>query len=408
MRQALRSLTLRGRGLLAIGLGIGVGSALSGQRDLLRIAILLLVLPFVAAYLAARTHFRLGAERTVTPHYVPVGTVAEVELTITNLSQQRSGTLLLSDFVPAPLGHSARRVLERVEPQGMRTTTYPLHASRRGRFEIGPLSVTAVDPFGLVRLTRSFQSTDGVLVVPRVVDLPDAGLRADHRGRGDGAALTMAARGQDDVVPREYRIGDDLRRIHWRASARADDLMVRREEVPWTNHATVLLDLRGPCHAGSGPHASVEVMLSAGASAAVHLIRRGWQVRVATTDGRMLVSSASGSAGEAAVLEALALATPSPTLDIDTTMSRDDLVIAVITADPRGAQALSGRAARRSGQLGIALVLDTAAWSGDLSTPASGVAASMSASGWRTGILTADESSLTQAWTSTTAEVTAR
>lgn len=405
MKRALRGLTFRGKGLIAVGLGLGVGALISEQRDLLRIAILLLALPCVSVVLVARTHFRLGAERSVTPPQVPVGTVGEVQLTITNLSRSRTGTLLLSDAVPPQLGPPVTRVFERVEAAGSRVTTYPLQAVRRGRYELGPLSVTAVDPFGLVRLTRTFRTATPVLVVPRVAELADAVITADHRGRGDGVAVALAARGDDDVVPREYRHGDDLRRIHWRASARVDDLMVRREEVPWTNRATVLVDLRAPRHGGEGASSSLELALSAAASAAVHLLRHGWTVRVATTDARVLVPAASGPVGEAEVLTALALVESSSAVDITAPAARDDLVIAAVASDARIGTALSGRAARSSGQLGIALVVDTAAWFAPESVPADETCAALRAAGWQAGAVSARADSVPSAWLSATADL---
>lgn len=405
MKAALRGLTFRGKGLIAVGLGLAVGAMISEQRDLLRIAVLLLALPCVSAFLVARTHFRLGAERTITPPHVPVGTVGEVQLQITNLSRSRSGTLLLFDAVPGALGRPVTRVLERVEAGGSRTTTYPLDATQRGRYELGPLSITAVDPFGLVRLTRTFRTTTPVLVVPQVEDLAEAVIAADHRGRGDGVAVALAARGDDDVVPREYRHGDDLRRIHWRASARLDELMVRREEVPWTNRATVLIDLRQPRHGGDGPTSSLERALSAGASAAVHLLRHGWGVRVATTDGRVLVSAANGPVGEAEVLTALALVDASPAVDITAPALRDDLVIAAVASDARVAAALGGRAARSSGQMGIALVIDTASWFAPESLDASQTCAALQAAGWQAAAVSGRAGAIAGAWIAATGEL---
>lgn len=405
MKNALRGLTFRGKGLLAVGLGLAVGAMISEQRDLLRVAILLLALPCVSAFLVARTHFRLGAERAITPAQVPVGTVGEVQLTVTNLSRARTGTLLLADAVPQALGPPVTRVLERVEAGGSRTTTYPLHASQRGRYELGPLSITAVDPFGLVRLTRTFRTTTPVLVVPQLEELADAVIAADHRGRGDGVAVALAARGDDDVVPREYRHGDDLRRIHWRASARLDELMVRREEVPWTNRATVLIDLRQSRHGGQGPTSSLERALSAGASAAVHLIRHGWGVRVTTTDGRVLVSTASGPAGEAEVLTALALVEASPAMDVTAPAFRDDLVIAAVASDARIATALGGRAARSAGQLGIALVIDTSAWFAPESQGAGETCAGLRAAGWQAVSVSGRIGAVASAWIAATGDL---
>ncbi len=403
MKQALGSLTFRGKGFLAVGAGIAVGAALAGQRDLLRIAVLLLVLPFLAAYLAGRTRFRLGCERVVRPSQIPVGTIAEVDLAVTNLSPVRTGTLLLRDAVPPELGYSVQRVLERVEASGTRTTTYPLHAYQRGRYEIGPLSVTAVDPFGLVRLTRSFRATEPVLVVPRVHVLPDSGLRADHRGRGDGRALSMAARGQDDVVPREYRVGDDLRRIHWRASARAGELMVRREEQPWTQQATVVVDLRERAHGGEGPEASVELALSIAASTALHLLRRGWHVRVLGSDGLVMVPAAFGPDGQPTVLEALALAEPSTARDWDPATVRADLVVAVAAADDRATPSLTGAGSRTAGQLGLLFLLDTRAWGASDAVPARDIERELLESGWHTAILGPGDD-VPAAWRAVTAD----
>ena len=158
MKRALRALTFRGKALIAVGLGLGAGAALSGQRDVLRIAVLLLALPLISAWLASRTHFRLGAERSISPTHVPVGSTAQATLTVTNLARRRTSTLLLEEHVDPALGAPVFRVLEHVEPDGSRQATYPVEATQRGRYDVGPLSVTAVDPFGLVRLTRSFDS----------------------------------------------------------------------------------------------------------------------------------------------------------------------------------------------------------------------------------------------------------
>ena len=59
---------------------------------------------------------------------------------------------------------------------------------------------------------------------------------------------------------REYRDGDDLRRIHWPATARTGDLMVRQEDRPAKRRAVVLLDSAPPAHGGSGAEQLVRVV----------------------------------------------------------------------------------------------------------------------------------------------------
>ena len=68
----------------------------------------------------------------------------------------------------------------------------------------------------------------------------------------------MRGSGAEDAATREYRYGDDLRKVHWRSTARVGELMVRREEQPVHSRATVLLDGRRGAHRGSGPGSSFE------------------------------------------------------------------------------------------------------------------------------------------------------
>ena len=389
MRRALAALTFRGKALIAVGLGLGAGAALSGQRDVLRIAVLLLALPLISVLLASRTHFRLGADRSITPSHVPVGSTAQATLTVTNLARRRTPTLLLREEVDPRLGPPIDRVLEHVESDGSRSTTFTLEASRRGRYDVGPLRVTAVDPFGLVRLTRSFTSMQSVLVVPRVYAL-DGAVDADRRGRGDRASSALSAGGDDDVIPREYRPGDDLRRIHWRASAHGDELLVRREEQPWTRHATVTVDIT-PDDIG-GAQSPLEIGLSMAASVSAHLLSLGWSIRLDALDGRCLVAQAEGSAGQARMLEILATVRPATRAGGDPLRTGSDLSVIVIP----GTEAALRRVPpvhHRS----LAFVVDVTAW-GLNGIDAPDALARLSAQGWHASTVTANPASIAAAW----------
>ncbi len=79
---------------------------------------------------------------------------------------------------------------------------------------------------------------------------------------------------------REYRVGDDLRRVHWRSTARRGAVMVRSDEHPGRPDVVVLLDTRAGAHRGRGAGSSLEWAISAAASAASHLQRRRHRVRL--------------------------------------------------------------------------------------------------------------------------------
>jgi uncharacterized protein (DUF58 family) len=285
VRDALRGLTIRGRSFVAAGGAAALSALVLGERDLLRVAALLILLPLIAVIWVARTKYRLACGRNVTPSRAQVGTPATVSLRLDNLTRIPTGMLLVEDQVPDRLGVRPRFVVDRLRPRQTATVSYPVRADVRGRYELGPLSVRLTDPFGLVELTRSFVSVDRLTVTPVVVRLPPNRVGGEWSGSGDTVTRSAAVHGEDDAATRQYRQGDDLRKVHWRSTARIGELMVRREEQPWQARATVLLDTRAGAHRGEGSGSSLEWGISAVASIAVHLAQTGCSLRLLTDDG---------------------------------------------------------------------------------------------------------------------------
>ena len=117
--------------------------------------------------------------------------------------------------------------------------------------------------------------------------------------------------GEDFYALRAYVVGDDLRRVHWPATARHDELMVRQDELPWQGRTTVVIDDRAGVHTAE----SFERMISAAASILVAGTRRQDLVRLVTASG----SDSGFGAGHAHVeglLEALACIEPQGGTDL--------------------------------------------------------------------------------------------
>ncbi|GLW63146.1 membrane protein [Actinomadura rubrobrunea] len=307
MRRALSGLTTRGRSFIAAGITAIVCAFVLGERDLLRAGMLVLALPLLSTLAVSRTRYRLACARRLQPTRLPVGHEARVGLRLENVSRLPSGLLMVEDQVPHALGGRARFVLDRIEPRGSRELGYRVRADRRGRYRIGPLVVRLADPFGMVELVRSFSLADALTVTPEIVPLPAGRPAGAWAGGGESLATAVAAAGEDDVTPREYRHGDDLRRVHWRSTARRGELMVRREEQQWRSSGTLFLDTRRAAHVGDGPLSSFEQAVSAIASVGVHLSRAGIRLRLVTDGGEALprTSDAQG-AMEGLLLDVLA------------------------------------------------------------------------------------------------------
>ncbi|TDD89578.1 DUF58 domain-containing protein [Actinomadura rubrisoli] len=317
MRRALAGLTTRGRSFVAAGVTAIICAFVLGERDLLRAGVLVLVLPLLSTLAVSRTRYRLACARRLNPPRLPVGHEARVDLRLENVSRLPSGLLMVEDQVPYTLGGRARFVLDRIEPHGSRELGYRIRSDVRGRFRVGPLTVRLADPFGMVELVRSFSLSDRLTVTPAIVPLPAGRLAGAWTGGGDSVARAVSAAGEDDVAPREYRHGDDLRRVHWRSTARHGELMVRREEQHWQSSGTLFLDTRRSAHWGDGPGGSFEQAVSVTASIGVHLGRTSMGLRYVTDTGEALRATAShDGAFEGMLLDALAVARRSKTASL--------------------------------------------------------------------------------------------
>ncbi|HEY8788250.1 MAG TPA: DUF58 domain-containing protein [Actinopolymorphaceae bacterium] len=306
VRGAFAGLTPRGRAFAWSGVAVALLALILGQRDLLRVAILLTALPLVAAMILSRSRLHLQTQRQLGSHRITAGGRADVSLMIRNDGRLPTGVLLGEDHLPAQLGSSPRFVLERMSARWHHKLSYRAYCDLRGRYPIGPLTIRVTDPFGLVEQTSRFADVDWLLVVPRVIALPYLPVPGEQASTGESAARSVTAVGDQDLTVREYRRGDDLRRVHWRSTARRGELMVRREEQPWRARATIMLDTRDSAHAGRGLGSSFEWAVSVAASVGVHLTARGYQVTVIDESGALVADVAGVRRGYAAEMPEVA------------------------------------------------------------------------------------------------------
>ncbi len=368
-RGALSGLTLRGRSFAAAGLAAGSAALLLGQRDLLRVAVLLVALPLAGVWAVNRMRYRIVTSRTVSPLRVPAGQDVAVTLDLRSLSRLPTGVVLVEDQVPPALGARPRFVVNRLSPQEPCQVHYRLRPLLRGHYPLGPLSIRLADPFGMCELNRTAVDHDVLVVAPAAVDLPTVALPGSWGGYGQSRSRAAAAAGEDDVATREYHRGDELRRVHWRATAKVGSLMVRREEQPWQARATVLLDTRTRAHRGEGAQASLEWAVAAAASIALHLFRRGFTVRLVAGQrhGAVLDRVSTGPDFVGTVLDTLAGVGPGDDHALTAAAekvrgSSPGLVVAVlgILALP-DAEELSRLLGAGTG--GVGVLLDAASWS---------------------------------------------
>lgn len=405
MLRSLSGLTTRGRCLLAAGVAAAVCAVVLNERDLLRVAAFVISLPVLVVLFIAASRVRIGAARTLLPDRVSAGSASDVELALWRNGRLPASEMLLEDGVPYALGARPRFVVERLPPGRAIALRYPIQPMLRGIQQVGPLRATITDPFGLCEFDRELIGHSRLVVVPRVVDLwgmpGGAGL-----GSGDDSGVRLhAGQGETDVIVRHYRQGDDLRKVHWRSTARRDEIMVRVEERPWRGGTTVLLDQRAAAHHGTGPTASLEWAVSFAASVCLHIRHAGHRVRLVTEHGRVLADAPGGDGGgDNVILDALAALQSSHQRDL--TVGHDpaegqELIAILGTVSNEAVGQLASH--RPRGTRSLAVVLDTPAFTSGVSAPDHRAAATeesaalLRAAGW--GVVVAGEGApMPQVW----------
>ncbi|MDO8120920.1 DUF58 domain-containing protein [Isoptericola sp. b490] len=259
-------LAVSGVALAALGVGIGVPALV--QAGLLAVLAVLAGAATVVADVAGPHRRALRVTRTVHPHPVTVDETATVTIEVTGragldrarLSERAARELSGGRPLRAKVTRSANRVQLR----------YSITPARRGRWSAGPLQIHLRDVLGTVRWSGELGSTRQVAVRPRVTPLHSAGGSASLDTR---AALGSRSPSPDDTALRDYRPGDDPRRVHWRSTARRGELVVRQDERAGRRPATVLLDL-------PAQDEPLEWTIAAGVSVAISLLESGHRVRM--------------------------------------------------------------------------------------------------------------------------------
>jgi uncharacterized protein (DUF58 family) len=194
---------------------------------------------------------------------------------------------------------------------------YRLVARARGAFDVGPVALTSGDLFGF--RTRSIEEprVQTVLVYPRVVPMREIPLLA-ARPYGEKRARRWLL--EDPLLlagAREYRPGDSLRHIHWKASARYARLQTRTFDASADPHLVLMINGQTiePAYAGT-LRDKFEALLVVAASLARAALEAGSPVGVQTnavmrdSHAQVRLPSSRHPAQLARILEAMALLTP--------------------------------------------------------------------------------------------------
>lgn len=285
------TLTLRGGGILAAGFVSFAAAYIAGWPELLILACFCALPPLLALALVARMRPRLTVARFSSPAIVSAGMTGSVRLRLGNTAPVRTAPAGWRDYLPWGTGSTRAQSLPILDAGASHTLQYAFVPPRRGIVELGPLVIVVADPFGLARGEFPVGDRQRVVVAPETVALDQGAV--DIASDSGSARLFQhrALAGEHDIMTRDYRPGDALRRVHWKASAHHGELRVREDEKRSHAEALLLVDTRRGSWRDASRSPSPDTPESARfewalcmiASLRDHLVRSGLKVGVVET-----------------------------------------------------------------------------------------------------------------------------
>jgi len=306
-------LTLRGTGAVVLGILCFVLAHEFVVPELIYVSVLLLVVvaaSIVTLYVVRRSE---SVVRSFLPDVATVGQEVAVRARVQIRSPLPVAQGHWRDELPKGMtGDASGRFPATASGMGLGGRAidleYRVTPAVRGVHPVGPLTVSSTDPFGFARRRNTVGHPAPLTVAPQAVEL---GALTDLPGEAGGSmhsTTNQLGQGADNLIPRHYVPGDSMRRIHWRASAHRDELMVRQEEQETTPEAVVVLDRGGARWADEavrapGQDPGFESAVTACVSVTARLVREGYRVTVIDTEGVELAEPIDG--GDASGIDRL-------------------------------------------------------------------------------------------------------
>jgi uncharacterized protein (DUF58 family) len=283
--------------------------------------------PFVINGWASFTMLQhLAVERSI-PGRVMAGEPFNVEIRLKNQKSWLSIWMMRVTDLLTSRGERMQADVHfpRVPPGGTGHQRYRCLLTQRGRYDLGPVTVHASFPFGLIERGVILPADDSLLVYPRIGRLHPKWRRRLLQAQELVAEMRPRSGPFDDDFHklRDYRPGDDPRAIHWKTTARRNTLMVREYRESRDRSLVVLLDAWLPASGTEDDRRRVELGISFAATACLDQLKRSREGGVTLIVSSAILASwtTAGNRRTEPLLDLLAVLEPASKASLERLLS---------------------------------------------------------------------------------------
>jgi uncharacterized protein (DUF58 family) len=262
------------------------------------------VLAILMAWFVSRRRLAVDVERSDLPLRMRADQIVSVELRVK--ARRRLSTVVLQETLPSSLGSTVHIPVASLGRHEELEHRYTFRPARRGIYNVGPLTATWSDPFGLTTQRQTLAEPVEIIVHPTTEKVRD---RVLTRMWEDPPVRPPVSKpwpvGFEFYGMRDYVPGDDLRRVVWATVARTGKMMVRESEQGITDRVVIFVDTGKEWHSPGEVSETFETAIKVAASVGVQHLDDGFSVTLLTNQGRVLVG-ARGSQAHLPYLDQLA------------------------------------------------------------------------------------------------------
>ncbi len=254
----------------------------------------------VAGFLGPRATLRGLEVRRRMPAPASQGDQVDVEVEVLNPGPSDRALILLEQDLPDTLPgqpRTRRFLIQRLPAGSSVRLDCPLSASLRGHHRLPPVRLSSATPLGLFPSQRSLpDDAEPLVVYPRPLSLAELSAFSRTARQADQQRTSNRVGNSEDFLGvRPYSAGEDTRFIHWPATARTGQVMVREFRGRSGQGMAVLVETWEAALAGSGEHSNLEAAISAAAALAEKARRQGLSLTLLCEwGGEVHLSKASG------------------------------------------------------------------------------------------------------------------
>ena len=305
-------MALTWRAVVLAGIGVGPVALVPVPGTVLLWALAVLAVCALDAALAASPR-SVGVSRAV-PGSVRLTEQARSVLTVTNLTGRRLRALVRDAWVPSAGARDNRHQVD-LPPGETRRLTTVLVPTRRGDRAADRVTVRSFGPLGLAARQVSLDVPAVLRVLPEFASRRHLPSRLARLRELDGrAAIQVRGQGTEFDSLREYVIGDDVRSIDWRATARRSEVVVRTWRPERDRRVLLVLDTSRTAAARVGDEPRLDASIEAALLLAALAARAGDRVELVAYDRRLRARVAGATGPQLLPALANALAPVEPAL----------------------------------------------------------------------------------------------